>query len=231
MAVLHSQLGLIRRLRLRALPANPTTTAATAAPATGSLLELLLAFAALFAWLALGFGCRAARRRRRSLGHRWPLGAILLALPTPAPATSALGPLLAAAALLLGIRSKFFRVFLFLQEVGDVQKGVALQPQFDKCRLHAGKHTRYFAFVNGSGERVLILALVIDLGELIVLNNRKPRLMRRRRNTNLFRHAASFLPAAHRPGQQTRQIRTGRVLSPELRTGVPGRGPDKTSAD
>src|SRR5215469_14036778 len=73
-------------------------------------------------------------------------------------------------------------VFLFLQTIRDVQKGIAFQAHVDKRRLHARKHTRYSAFVNGTSKGVFVLALVIDFCELVVLKNRKPRLMRRCRN-------------------------------------------------
>ena len=63
-------------------------------------------------------------------------------------------------------RSQNRSVFLFLQKVGDVQKRVALQANVDKRRLHARKHARYFAFVNGTREGVFVFALVVNLGEL-----------------------------------------------------------------
>jgi hypothetical protein len=72
-----------------------------------------------------------------------------------------------------------FRILLLFQEVSDVQEGVSLQAQIDECRLHAGKYARYFSLIDGAGERVLILAFVVDLGKLIVLDDRQPRFMRR----------------------------------------------------
>jgi hypothetical protein len=59
-------------------------------------------------------------------------------------------------------------IFLFLHEIGDVEKCVALQAEVDECRLHPGKNPGYPTLVNGPGERVFVLPLVINLGELVV---------------------------------------------------------------
>ena len=58
---------------------------------------------------------------------------------------------------------KVRRITLLFHEVGDVQKGVAFQADIHKCRLHAGQHARYAPVIDGAGERVLVLALVVDL--------------------------------------------------------------------
>ncbi len=69
-------------------------------------------------------------------------------------------------------RSFFKLVGLFLvfhfQEVGDVEEGVALQSDVDKCRLHAGKHTRDASVINRTRQGVLVFAFVVDFRELIV---------------------------------------------------------------
>ena len=66
-----------------------------------------------------------------------------------------------------------------LDEVGYVKKRVALQAEVDKCRLHARQNACDASVVNGTREGVFVFAFVVDFRELIVFQNRKPRLMRR----------------------------------------------------
>jgi hypothetical protein len=100
------------------------------------------------------------------------------------PAVAAALPLLISllvAALRLGY--DLFVVVVFLDpfdEVGDIEEGVAFKPDFNECGLHARKHARDFAFVNGSREGVFILAFEIDFYDLVIFNDRKFGLMRRR---------------------------------------------------
>jgi hypothetical protein len=77
-------------------------------------------------------------------------------------------------------------VFLFFEEVRYVKECIALQADVDECRLHSGKHASDTTFVNGSGESVFILALVVDFGELVIFENRQPRFMRRSGNANFL---------------------------------------------
>ena len=75
-----------------------------------------------------------------------------------------------------------FAVFVFVlefQEVGDIEERVAFQSNIDKCRLHARKHAGYATFVNGAGQRVFVLALEVNLGQLIVFHQRHFGFMRR----------------------------------------------------
>jgi hypothetical protein len=58
-----------------------------------------------------------------------------------------------------------------LHEVGNVEEGVALQADVDESRLHAWKHAGYAAFIDGSCEGVLVLALKIDFREQIVFHH------------------------------------------------------------
>jgi hypothetical protein len=81
----------------------------------------------------------------------------------------------------------FFLIFK-LNKVGYVEKRVSLQSQIDKCRLHAGQNACHSSVVNGTREGVLVFAFVVDFRELIVFQNRKPRLMRRAGNANFFCH-------------------------------------------
>jgi len=61
----------------------------------------------------------------------------------------------------------FFLVFE-LDEVGYVEKRIALQAQVDKCRLHPGENPCHAPVVYGTREGVLIFAFVVDFRELIV---------------------------------------------------------------
>jgi len=85
--------------------------------------------------------------------------------------------------LLLRLRSanalKVRRIFLLFEKIGDIKKRVALQPEIDKRRLHSWQNARYTAFVNGTREGIFVFALVVDLCELIIFQNCKPRFMRR----------------------------------------------------
>ena len=66
-----------------------------------------------------------------------------------------------------------------LDEVGYVKERVALKPQIDKRRLHARQYARNASVVDGTRKGVFVFAFVVDFRELIVFQNRKPRLMRR----------------------------------------------------
>ena len=72
----------------------------------------------------------------------------------------------------------FFLVFQF-HEVRYIEEGVAFESYVDKCRLHARQDAGDSAVVDGTSQRIFVFALVINLRELIVFKNRKPRFMRR----------------------------------------------------
>jgi hypothetical protein len=76
-------------------------------------------------------------------------------------------------------------------EISDVQEGIPLQPDVHKARLHAWQNARHASVVNRSSERVLILALVINLGKLFFFDNRQTCLVWRARYINLFRHCSA----------------------------------------
>ena len=80
-----------------------------------------------------------------------------------------------------------FRVFE-LQEVGYIKEGIALQANVHKCRLHAGQNAGDAPVVNRPGQGVLVFAFVVNLRELIVFKDCKPRFMRRTGNTDFFCH-------------------------------------------
>lgn len=64
------------------------------------------------------------------------------------------------------------RLFYFLEKVGDVEECVALQTDLHEGRLHAGQHAGDFAFVYRAGKGVFVLALEVDLYQLVVFNDR-----------------------------------------------------------
>ncbi len=99
-----------------------------------------------------------------------------------------------------GERDILFAIFLFFSEVGDVKESIALQADIDKCRLHAGKDTGDFAFVNGAGEGVFVFALVIDFRELVVFDHRQAGFVGSAGDINFFCHAASFQSEAKAGG-------------------------------
>src|SRR6185437_1107123 len=85
-------------------------------------------------------------------------------------------------------------VALLFHEVGDVEEGVALQADVHEGGLHARKDTRDASVIDGASERVFVLALVVDLGEFVLLDDGKPRLLRRAGYIDFFRHCCSFCP-------------------------------------
>ncbi len=91
---------------------------------------------------------------------------------------------------------ELFGVRGFFEEVGDVEEGVALEADVHEARLHAGEDAGYAAVVDGTGEGVFVLALVIDFGECFVFDDGQTRLMRRAGDVNFFRQwVLLFLPA------------------------------------
>ena len=88
-------------------------------------------------------------------------------------------------------------VFLIfkLDKVGHVKKRVAFETDIDKCRLHAGEHAGYAAVIDGPREGIFVFAFVINLRELIVFKNCKPRFVRSAGDTNFLCHR-TFPPAS-----------------------------------
>jgi hypothetical protein len=77
-------------------------------------------------------------------------------------------------------------VLLLFEEIGDVKEGVALETYVDECRLHSGEDSGDASLVDGAGEGVFVLALVINFCDLIVFDDGQPRFMRRTGDVNLF---------------------------------------------
>jgi hypothetical protein len=57
-------------------------------------------------------------------------------------------------------------------EVGDVEECIAFEPNVHKARLHTRQNARHASVVDRAGERVLVLALVINLCEFFFFDNR-----------------------------------------------------------
>ena len=93
---------------------------------------------------------------------------------------------LAAVVSAVGVGFEVGGVAGFFHKISDIEEGVAVEADIDERRLHAGKHARHFAVVDGAGEGVFVLALVIDLSELVVFKDGQTRFVRRAGNTNFF---------------------------------------------
>src|SRR6185312_3727305 len=87
-------------------------------------------------------------------------------------------------------------VFVLFEEIGHIEKRVALQAKVDKRRLHAWKHARYPAFINASRQRRLATALEEDFDELVVFKNRSPCFMAIGPNHQFLTHASPPLKGA-----------------------------------
>lgn len=76
-----------------------------------------------------------------------------------------------------------FVVFLAVfKEVGNVQEGVAVQPDIDECRLHAGQDAFHPALIDRAGYGVFLGPLVVNLSQLVVFEDGDLRLVERRGN-------------------------------------------------
>ncbi len=72
-------------------------------------------------------------------------------------------------------------LLVVFEKIGNVQEGVAIEANVDKRRLHARQHASHPAFVNAARQRVFLLALKIDLNQLVVFEDRHSRLVAIRR--------------------------------------------------
>jgi hypothetical protein len=85
----------------------------------------------------------------------------------------------------------------FFHEVGDVEEGVALETDVHKGGLHAREDAGDFAVIDGTGEGVFVLALVVDLGQAFVFDDGETSLVRSTGDVNFFRHCSAL---SARPG-------------------------------
>jgi hypothetical protein len=90
------------------------------------------------------------------------------------------------------VRMAVIVILQILEHVADVQEGVAIEANFDECRLHAGEDARYFSFVNATDEGELFLALNVNLDQLTFFHNRDSAFVRACGNYQFFRHENSF---------------------------------------
>ena len=75
-----------------------------------------------------------------------------------------------------------------LDDVGDVEKRVALEAHVDECRLHAREHLGDAPFVDVADDRALFLALDPELDDQPFVEDRDPRLVVRRVDDQFLRH-------------------------------------------
>ena len=80
----------------------------------------------------------------------------------------------------------------FFHEISDVEEGVALEANVHKAGLHAWKDAGYAAVIDGAGERVFVLALVIDFCEGVVFDDGQTRLVGRAGDVNFLRHGPAL---------------------------------------
>ena len=106
--------------------------------------------------------------RRRTLRRT----AVPIAVPVPLVPVTFPVPLVTILANGTVIGAHLIKVFMFLEEVGHVEKRVALQAEIHECRLHSGEHARDASLMNAARQRILIGTLEINFAEEIVLDQR-----------------------------------------------------------
>ncbi len=202
-------------LASRAAPAtsSPAATPAAAAIRAGSAFARVGAVSGRERARAGGLGGGAILRfvlsarlpRRRFSAARPVLIAVTVAASPASPAAvSAIGAA-SGACLILPFAAvqawwaicrrggvELLRIGSFFHEISNVEEGIALQADIHEARLHPRKNPGDAAVVNGAGERVFVLALVIDFGEGFVFDDCQPRLMRRAGDINFFRHGPAL---------------------------------------
>ena len=161
--------------------------------------------------------------RQPRLFRTIPPTAVAATIPTTFTPATALTPARAAAFTLaarraltpaapIRVRLEVSRFAGFLHKISDIQERIAFQPDIHKRALHTRQHTRYLAVVDRSGQRIFVFALIVHLGEGVIFNDGKPRLMRRRRDINFLRHcSALFFPSdcLSGPGGQAKRESSG----------------------
>ena len=66
-----------------------------------------------------------------------------------------------------------FKLFFFVEEVGDVEERIAFEPDVDESRLHAGQDAHHASFVNVADDALMLFStLDVELGDLVVFNDR-----------------------------------------------------------
>ena len=127
-------------------------------------------------------GSRDRGRRRRA--------------PRPSPgreasATLAISASAVAAVLSASARLELLELLGGADDVRDVQEAVALEPEVDEGRLHAGQHLRDAALVDVADDAPIALALDEELDHLVVLEDGDHRLVVVRGDNHLLVHGGS----------------------------------------
>jgi hypothetical protein len=97
-------------------------------------------------------------------------------------------------------------VILFLvliEEVGNIEEGVAFEADIYERRLHSREHATDAALVNTTYQANVGISFKIHLDELVVFEHGHFCLVRRRGNIHLLRHENSFFRNA---GESIRQL-------------------------
>ena len=84
-------------------------------------------------------------------------------------------------------------LFQVFEEVGDVEEGVAVEPDVYKRRLHPGQDPGDAAFVNAADQPKLFFPLNVDFDNLTLLHQRDLGLVGGGRNHHFLGHADSSL--------------------------------------
>ena len=81
-------------------------------------------------------------------------------------------------------------LFEVFDDVGDVEEGVALEPEVDEGRLHPGQDLRHAALVDVADDGAMPRPLHPQLDDLPLIEHGDARLVSRRIDHDLPRHAA-----------------------------------------
>ena len=247
---------LARRIACLAGCATPATPSPPSPPAAasigaGSALANLRAFVELSGGRTVGvvvsgLAAPAVLLERRCVGASLTLGiAVAVAIASAAPSSAATYAVPCPHRRLLAIAQawrarcavsrwggvELLRVRSFFHEISDVEKCVALQADLHKARLHPRKHARHAPVVDRSGERVLVLALVVNFGEGFVFDDGQTRLVGRAGDKDFFRHLPALSARSGFDGPVQRAAGAGKRIggaimrrSPRVRTGYGGSG-------
>ncbi len=164
------------KLGIRQAPPAASLSAASTAPATSAALIVIpVAVPALVApFRRVRAGCGRRRRRRNGFFHGCFRGRFRFdnGLGPFHRNRRKRGPTLLLEDFIFDASYDFVVFVVVFEEIGDIQKGIAIQADIDKCRLHARQNARDSAFMDTSGERIFILPLMENFNYLIVFDHR-----------------------------------------------------------
>jgi hypothetical protein len=113
------------------------------------------------------------------------------------------------------------KVVMFFEEIGHVEKRVALQTDIHECRLHSGENARDASFMNAAGERIFVGALEINFAQLIVFDQRHFGLVPVGRDHQFLAHSGLH-PAGFRRAIEDLSAYQRRDIAKAVRIGVAG---------